>query len=204
MVDLFAYPGFYSNPDLLPTRARDWEVGWRYLKDGWRFKVTAFDMTLTDEVVFVLTDPGLFIGQNQNVGRSYRRGVEAEGHVPLPAGFSLLRHGVLPGERSHHGRPLRREGVPMVPESRAPAGAQWNDADWTVRLAALRVGPQRLDSDLTNARPGLPGYATVDLSPATSGGDSRWRPRSQPAGPELRHAGASPTGYQDYFTPAYP
>ena len=32
VIDLFAYPGFYSNPDLVPTRADDWEAGWRYLK----------------------------------------------------------------------------------------------------------------------------------------------------------------------------
>jgi iron complex outermembrane recepter protein len=203
IVDLFAYPGFYSNPNLVPTRAGDWEVGWRYLNDGWRFKVTAFDMSLTDEVVFVLTDPAHFIGQNQNVGSSYRRGVEAEVHIPLPKGFSCFATGSY--QRSViTGGPYAGKDVPMVPDYLGTVGAQWNDADWTVRLAFSTVGPQRLDSDLSNVRPILPGYTTADLSVRYL-----WRGLTLQATVrnllDKSYAGRGITnGYQDFYTPAYP
>ncbi len=203
VVDLFAYPGFYSNPDLLPTRAKDWELGWRYLEDGWRFKVTAFDMKLADEVVFVLTDPVLFMGQNQNVGRSYRRGLEAEGHAPLPGGFSLFAAGSYQESEVTAG-PYAGRRVPMVPRAQGTAGAQWSNPDWTVRLAASFVGPQLLDSDLSNARPGLPGYATVDLSARYL-----WRGLTLEASVsnlfDRSYVSRGITnGFTDYFTPAYP
>ncbi len=203
VVDLFAYPGFYSNPDLRPTRAGDWEVGWRYLEDGWRFKVTAFDMRLRDEVVFVLTDPAHFIGQSRNVGRSYRRGLEADAHIPLPAGFSAFASGSYQDSQVTAG-PYAGSRVPMVPRAQGTAGVEWSDPGWTVRLAASWVGPQRLDSDLSNVRPGLPGYATVDLSARYA-----WRALTLEA--SVRNlldrsyvARGITNGLTDYFTPAYP
>ncbi len=203
IVDLFAYPGFYSNPDLVPTRAGDWELGWRYLNDGWRFKVTAYDMNLTDEVVFVLTDPAHFIGQNRNVQSSYRRGVEVEAHAPLPKGFSCFATGSY--QRSViTGGPYAGKDVPMVPDYQGTVGAQWSDADWTVRLALTGVGPQRLDSDLSNVQPLLPGYTTADLSVRYL-----WRGLTLQATVrnllDERYAGRGITnGYQNYYTPAYP
>jgi iron complex outermembrane receptor protein len=203
VVDLFAYPGFYSNPDLVPTRVGDWEAGWRYLREGWRIKVTAFDMRVRDEVVFVLTDPQWFIGRNQNVGRSYRRGIEAEAHVPLPAGFSLFASGSYQDSEITAG-PYAGTRVPMVPRAQGTAGASWSDPSWNVRLAVNAVGTQRLDNDLTNTRPQLPGYATVDLSARYA-----WRALTVEAAVYnlLDHAYASrgiTNGFTDYFTPAYP
>jgi outer membrane receptor protein involved in Fe transport len=203
VLDLFAYPGYYSNPDLKPTRAGDWEAGWRYLKDGWRFKATAFDMDLKDEVVYVLTDPALFIGQNRNVGRSRRRGLEAEANVPLPAGFSAFATGTYLETEVTAG-PYAGSRVPMVPRYQGTAGGQWQNPDWQVTLAATWVGPQRLDSDLSNVRPELPGYATVALS-------ARYLFRAltvEASASNLldrRYASRGITnGYTDYYTPAYP
>jgi iron complex outermembrane receptor protein len=203
VVDLFAYPGFYSNPDLAPTRVGDWEAGWRYLRDGWRVKVTVFDMRVRDEVVFVLTDPGLFIGQNQNAGRSYRRGIEAEAHVPLPAGFGVFASGSYQDSEITAG-PYEGSRVPMVPRAQGTVGVAWSDPSWNVRLAVNTVGSQRLDNDLLNTRPELPGYATVDLSARYA-----WRALTVEAAVYnlLDHAYASrgiTSGFSDYFTPAYP
>jgi iron complex outermembrane receptor protein len=203
VVDLFAYPGFYSNPDLTPTRARDWEAGWRFLKGGWRFKVTAFDMKLRDEVVFVLTNPVYFIGQNQNVGRSKRRGLEAEAHVPLPAGFSLFGSGSYLETRVTAG-PYAGSRVPMVPRAQGTAGAQWSNADWTVSLSTSWVGPQRLDNDLSGERRELPGYATAGLS-ARYAYHSLTLEASVSNLLDRRYLSRGITnGYADYFTPAYP
>ena len=203
VVELFAYPGYYSNPDLVPARARDWELGWRYLQGGWRFKVSLFRMEVRNEVVYVLTDPLLFIGQNRNVGASLRRGVEADGHVPLPGGFALFGSGSYQETEVSEG-PYAGNRVPMVPRYQGSLGVQWSDPDWTVRLAGSWVGPQLLDSDLANRRPGLPGYATVGLS-------ARYAFRALTVEASVnnaldrRYVGRGITnGYQDFFTPAYP
>lgn len=203
VVDLYAYPGYYSNPDLVPTRASDWEAGWRYLEDGWRFKVEAFHMELTDEVVYVMVDPAHFIGQNQNVGRSRRQGVEAEAHVPLPAGFSLFASGSYLDTEVTAG-PYAGSRVPMVPRYQAEAGAQWGDPSWNVRLAGQWVGPQLLDNDLANGRPGIPGYSVVSLT-------ARYLYRALTVEASLSNlldrayvSRGITNGTTDYFTPAYP
>ena len=203
VVDLFAYPGFFSNPDLLPTRAGDWEAGWRYLRDGWRFNATVFNMRMSNEVVYVLTDPVNFIGQNQNVGRSSRQGIEAEGHMPLPKGFSLFAAGSYQRSEVTAG-PYAGNPVPMVPNVQGTAGVQWANPDWTVRLASSWVGPQPLDNDLNHLRGDLPGYATVNLS-------ARYAWRALTVSCEVRnlldhaYVGRGITnGFQDFYTPAYP
>ncbi len=203
VVDLFAYPGFYSNPDLLPTRAGDWEAGWRYLRDGWRLKASVFNMRMSNEVVYVLTDPVNFIGQNQNVGRSSRQGIEAEGHMPLPKGFSLFAAGSYQRSEVTAG-PYAGNPVPMVPNVQGTAGVQWANPDWTVRLASSWVGPQPLDNDLNHLRRELPGYATVNLS-------ARYAWRALTVSCEVRnlldhaYVGRGITnGFQDFYTPAYP
>lgn len=203
VVELFAYPGFYSNPDLVPARAKDWELGWRYLCDGWRFKVSLFRMEVRNEVVYVLTDPLLFIGQNRNVGASLRKGIEADGHVPLPAGFALFGAGSYQDTEITRG-PYAGRRVPMVPRYSGSLGVQWSDPSWTARLTASWVGPQLLDSDLLNRRPSLPGYVTLDLS-------ARYAFRAltvEAAASNLLDRSyvsrGITNGYQDFYTPAYP
>ncbi len=203
VVDLFAYPGFYSNPDLRTTRASDWELGWRYLKGAASFKVAAFNMKIRDEVVFVLTQPLYFIGQNRNIGRSYRRGFEAAARRPLPAGFELFASGSYQDAEVTAG-PYDGKRIPMSPRYQGTAGALWANPSWTVRLATGWVGPQLLDSDLKGKRPGLPGYATVDLA-------LTYRHRALTVDASVSNAldrsyvsRGITNGYSDYFTPAYP
>jgi outer membrane receptor protein involved in Fe transport len=203
VVELFAYPGFSSNPDLKATRASDWEAGWRYLSQGRRFKVTVYRMEMRDEVVFVLTDPQWFVGQNRNVGRSFRRGVEAEAEWPLPKGFRVFASGSYQDSEVTAG-PHAGKRLPMVPRAQGTAGLLWNGRDWTVRLGASWVGPQLLDNDLGNFRVSLPGYVSADLS-------ARWTYRSvtvEGAAVNLldrEYSGRGITnGFTDYFTPSAP
>jgi outer membrane receptor protein involved in Fe transport len=92
----------------------------------------------------------------------------------------------------------------MVPRYQGTAGIFWSNPSWTVRLAGNWVGPQLLDNDLANGQPGIPGYATVDLS-------ARYAYRAltleASASNLLDHAYVSrgiTNGYQDFYTPAYP
>lgn len=203
VVDLFAYPGFYSNPGLVPTRARDWEAGWRYAGDGLRADVTVFRMRLRDEVVFVLTDPQWFIGQNQNVGRSRRDGVEANLRLPVGRGFTLFS-GASYLESQVTAGPYAHTRVPQVPRITAAGGLSWSGGPWNAEGRILWVGSQFLDNDLTNQRHRLPGYATADLS-------VRYRKGPVTAEAVLtnlldrKYAGRGITnGFTDYFTPAPP
>ncbi len=203
VVDLFAYPGFYSNPDLVPTRARDWEAGWRYAGDGLRADVTVFRMRLEDEVVFVLTDPRWFIGQNRNVGKSRRDGVEANFRVPLGGGFTLFAGGSYLEAEVTAG-PYAHTRVPLVPRVTASGGLSWSEGPWNAEGRLLWVGSQVLDNDLTNLRDRLPGYAVADLS-------ARYRrgPFTAEASVtnllDREYAGRAITnGFTDYFTPAPP
>ena len=160
-------------------------------------------MRMRDEVVYVLIDPQRFIGQNQNEGSSYRRGLEAEAHVSLPAGFSVFAAGSYQENQITSG-PYAGTEVPMVPRTQGSAGAEWTNPDWSVRLGLTCVGRQRLDNDLTNARPQLPGYATLDLS-------ARYAYRALTVEASVtnlldkQYASHGVTnGVTDYFTPADP
>ena len=203
VVDLFAYPGFYSNPDLVPTRSSDWEAGWRIIEGGNRLKVTAYRMRVSDEVVFVLTDPQWFIGQNRNVGRSFRRGLEAEAEAALPLGFRLFASGSYQDAEVTAG-PYAGRRIPMLPRAQGTAGVGWGDASWTLRLAAGWVGPQRLDNDLVNARAELPGYATVDLSVRVVRKALTLEASATNVLDRGYVARGITNGFTDYYTPAYP
>ena len=203
VVDLFAYPGFYSNPDLVPSRARDWEMGWRYIKGGLRLSFTAFRMDVNDEVVFVLTDPQWFIGQNQNVAASRRRGLEAQANVPIGMGFSAFAEASYTETLITKG-PYASSRVPMTPRGQGTIGGAWNWHGWTAQLSMHFVGPQLYDNDLANTRPELGGYATADMSASY-----HYRAMTVRASVtnllDHRYAGRGITnGYQDFLTPAYP
>jgi len=203
VVDLFAYPGFYSNPDLLPVRASDWELGWRYIRNGNLLKVRAFTMKMKDEVVFVLTQPAWFIGENQNVAGSRRRGIELEATRILPAGFKLFASGSYLDSTVTEG-PYDGSRVPMTSRYQATVGAQWRNADWTLNLYSHWVGPQVLDNDLVGERPELSGYSTVTASVRYE-----WRALTIEASAsnilDRKYLSRGITnGYEDYFTPARP
>jgi len=201
--DLFAYPGFYSNPDLLPARAQDWEAGVRYLKGPMRLSATLFRMTVRDETVFVLTDPMWFIGQNQNVGRSRRTGLELQGHLALGKGWSLFATGSY-GEAEVTAGPYSGRRVPMTSRWQGTGGFGWASKGWRLEASAGAVGDQVCDNDLTNARPTLAGY-TVLRAAATY----QWRRWTFEASVDnaldREYSGRAITnGSQDYFTPAAP
>ncbi len=203
VVDLFAYPGFYSNPDLVPSRARDWEAGWRYIKGGTRLTFTAFRMDLSNEVVFVLTDPQWFIGENMNVAASRRRGLEAQANIPLGHGFSAFAEASYTETLITRG-PYAQSRIPMTPRGLGTIGASWSGHGWNTQFSFHFVGPQLYDNDLSNTRPQLGGYTTADLSAGY-----RYRALTVRASVsnllDHRYAGRGITnGWDDYLTPAYP
>jgi iron complex outermembrane receptor protein len=203
VIDLFAYPGFYSNPDLLPSRSGDWEAGWRVVRKGLHFQVTAFDMRVHDEVVFVLRDPVYFIGQNQNAGLSRRRGIEVEGSWDLGKGFSLTGS-VATMDAVITGGPYAGVRVPMVPSETASASLRWSNPSWLAEISGNWVGEQPLDSDLAGAGPELPGYFRLDGNIRYVRGALTMEGAVTNLLGRMYASRGITNGFQDYYTPARP
>lgn len=70
---------YTGNPALSPEKAVSWEAGADLAPPGGKadFSATYFHQTFRGLIQFVPT--GLFTGKNENVGKAYARGVEAQG-----------------------------------------------------------------------------------------------------------------------------
>lgn len=161
--DLFAIPGFFSNPDLEPTVADNYEVGLRQtFRDRYSATISLYRINLKDEVIFVLTDPVNFIGQNQNAASSRREGVELSitGRPTDKTEISLnytyidatFESGVNAGRR-----------LTLVPDNSLGAGFTYNFLPaWKVVLSGYFVDKQFLTSDNSNADIPLDSYTVID------------------------------------------
>jgi iron complex outermembrane receptor protein len=166
--DLYAFPGFGSNPDLDETRVRSLETGWSGgLPAGGRLSVNLYRMEVRDEVLFLADRPPF--GRNENVPRTRRQGVELAWAQPLPhrlrldleyarteatfrSSFEASSGPVEPGDR-----------IPLVPHDRVslrlggPAGSALR---W--RLAGSWTGERPLANDEGNHAPDLPSHLVVN------------------------------------------
>ncbi|HKQ61801.1 MAG TPA: TonB-dependent receptor [Candidatus Polarisedimenticolaceae bacterium] len=161
---LFSFPGFGSNPELRPQDSRTYELGGRLRWNGARrLDLALFYVDTEDEILF---DPasalGLF-GANVNAGATRRRGFEASYRgavVRRVAGFAsatLLDAEFRAGDN-------RGNRIPLVPRVRLAAGVDVElPARIGLRVQALHVGEQVLDSDDANAQARLDAYDVVDV-----------------------------------------
>jgi iron complex outermembrane receptor protein len=167
--DLFAYPGFGSNPDLDPEDSRSYEVGYRgRWSNRLHVDVGLFRVDTEDEIVFDPDSPLAPFGANVNAGRARRRGVEvslrgrASPRIDLTARVTLTDAEFTAGD--HDGN-----DVPLVPAERLAAGLDIElPAGLALHADALYVGEQVLDNDGPNAQPKLDDYVVVNAR-------ARWR-----------------------------
>lgn len=162
IIDLFAFPGFFSNPDLRPSTARTVEAGQRLAWGELSAEVSAFEVRVDDEVIFVLTDPINFIGMNENAGRSRRRGMDAsvgwDGKTTsVRAAYSFMRARFQAGD-------FAGNLLVMVPENKLSLQLT-HDLRPGFRLSGrvLYTGAQFVIGDETNSTDRLSAYTTVDL-----------------------------------------
>jgi len=73
-------------------------------------------MYLRDEAVFVLTNPILFIGMNENIGKSIREGIETNFSFDLKNDFELELSATLRKSEVTNG-PYEDEEIPMTPKT---------------------------------------------------------------------------------------
>lgn len=203
VIELFAYPGFYSNPDLKPTRVNDYEAGYKYFGDKVKASVTLYKMFLRDETVFVLTDPAHFIGQNMNVGKSKREGIEGKIEFDLPKSFILSLGGGLRNCEATAG-PYDDSDIPMVPKESFDLSLRWFGGKFSAGGSLHHVGPQYLSNDLTNEREKLSSYLTASLSARYKNGPVTVELQADNLFDRDYSTRGVTNGFTDYYAPAYP
>jgi iron complex outermembrane recepter protein len=75
--EIFAQGPFGSNPGLKTMKGRNFEVGAKASVADWLDASLAFFyMPVRDEILFVVSDPVNFLGRNENIAKTLRRGIE--------------------------------------------------------------------------------------------------------------------------------
>lgn len=161
---LFAFPFFGSNPELLPEDARAYEVGARAHGRLGTLEAALFWTDTKDEIVFdptpTLTD---LFGHNVNAGATRRRGVEVSARGRFARRVAAFANATYTDAAFTNGANDGNE-VPLVPKLRAAAGFDASlPAGFGIRADALYVGSQVLDNDPENDRAKLDAYMVVNL-----------------------------------------
>jgi iron complex outermembrane recepter protein len=164
---LFAFPGFGSNPDLLPEDAKAYEFGTRYHGRKATLDVALFWTDTRNEIIFdptpTATDP---FGRNVNAGETRRRGVELSARGALGRGVQAFINGTYTDAAFTNGINEGNE-VPLVPKVRTAAGVDASlPKGFGLRADALYVGSQVLDNDAPNTEPKLDAYTVVNFRAA--------------------------------------
>ena len=152
-----------ASPLLRPQTARSGEFGAELEAGGTRFRASAYESHLRDEIYF---SPLLF--DNINLSPTLRRGAELE--AATRAGKTVELRGALAFQRayfrsgSYGGTDVTGKEVPLVPHVIASAGASWSmTSERRLNLNTRYVGRQRYDNDQANTfGKRMPGYALVD------------------------------------------
>ncbi len=167
--ELFALGLFGSNPDLRPVKTRNYEIGVRQSLGTWgEGAVSLFQIDTRDEILFTcrLCDFSFGDGQNRNVDKTRRRGIEGT----LKARFNQYVDGILnytytqAEYRTSFNLDSARtvevgDSLPQVPKHRLSLTANMHPVDGlTVSLIGLYVSTQFFLNDENNVQPRLPGY----------------------------------------------
>ena len=148
--DLY-FPGF-GNPDLLPERSRNGEVGIDYQVRGQRFGATLFENRVTDLIVF---DLATFLPQN--IDRARIRGAELSYHGEIAGTQLRSKLNLQDPVDAVTGAQLRRRAKVFGSVVATRSIAQW-------RFGAEVFGSgERFDSSDEDPASRLAGYALLNL-----------------------------------------
>ncbi|MBI5855507.1 MAG: TonB-dependent receptor, partial [Nitrospirae bacterium] len=167
--ELFAQGGFGSNPNLNAVRSRTYEIGAKIGRgSSIEGSLAAFQTDVRDEIFFTCRVCDFTDGQNRNIDKTRRRGIEAT----VKARYGKLFDAVLNytfteahfRSQVNFTAPTARlvqigDSLPQVPKNRLSVTANVHPADgWTLSLIGLYVSTQFHLNDEDNAQPRLPGY----------------------------------------------
>ena len=161
---LFAFPTFGSNPNLLPEDAHSYEFGARSHGRHGTIDAALFLTDTTNEIIFDPTPtPTDLFGRNVNAGATQRYGAELSARGPLARGLQAFGNVTYTHSAFTNGVNDGNE-VPLVPEWRAAAGLDASlPVGFGIRADALYVDAQVLDNDQANSQAKLDAYTVVNL-----------------------------------------
>ena len=164
-IQLFAYPGFFSNPSLQPQRGAGPSAGLSLATKDFEGRLELFETRVADEIAY---DEGS--RRNVNAGSTRRRGADLRlqwtpsAGLRVSAGHSLLdatfRGGFPAGTRV---RPGAR--VPLVPRRRSSSALDlgpWRG--FSARVELQRAGRAALSNDFDGSAPELRARTLLGLS----------------------------------------
>jgi iron complex outermembrane receptor protein len=173
--ELFTSSGPFgsSNPNLNPVRSRNYELGFSRQVGTWgEGTVAIYHTDLRDEIFFTCLrcdfSPG--DGQNRNVDKTRRRGVEGT----VKAKYNEVLDGVVnyTFTEAQFRSPFLVSAVraiesgdsfPLVPKHRlSVTGNVHPAAGWTISVTGMYVSTQFYLNDEENTRPRLSGYAVLN------------------------------------------
>ena len=171
--ELFALGPFGSNPNLKPVRTQNYEIGTRTVLGTWgEVAVSLFQIDARDEILFTcqLCDFSFGDGQNRNVDKTRRRGIEGtfkarlNQYVDGIVNYTYTEAEYRTGFNLASTRTVEAgDSLPQVPKHRLSMTANAHPIDGlTVSLIGLYVSTQFYLNDENNVQPRLPGYFALN------------------------------------------
>ncbi len=168
--ELFAQGGpFNTNIGIRPVKSDNYEVGFRTQVGSWgEVSLALYQADVRDEIFFtcLLCDFSFGDGQNRNIPKSRRRGIEATLKARLGTDFDGVLNYTFteaefraPFNISATRRVETGDSFPQVPKHRLSVTGNYHPAPgWTISLIGLYVSTQFHLNDEQNIQPRLPGY----------------------------------------------
>ena len=166
---LFQLLSDYGNAALRPERARSYDAGLAYERDGLSLAVTAFQRDTRDQIVFescfgVTTGicAGRPFGTYDNLGRTRAKGIEAEAALRVAEGLNLSAvYALIDTEDRTPGSFTQGNDLARRPRHAATLSADWSPVDDVSLAADVRIVSDAFDDAAGSVA--LDGYGVVTL-----------------------------------------
>ena len=180
--ELSALGPFVSTPDLRPVKTKSWETGASWRHPAWgEIDLTVYRAVADDEI-YAIFDPVAGFGQNKNIERTRRQGVEvslrprigkADAWLDYSYTEATFQKRFLLDNATFTGTQTVTPGaeIPMVPRQRLSVGASVPlPRGFRAGAGGQCVGSSRFFGDEANQEQKLPGYCTLDLDASVEHG----------------------------------
>lgn len=173
--ELSALGPFASTPDLRPVKTKSWETGASWRHPAWGEIDLSVYRALADDEIYAIFDPVAGFGQNQNIERTRRQGMEVALRPRIGKSDAWLNYSYteatfqkrfLLDNATFTGTQTVTPGaeIPMVPRQRLSVGASVPlPRGFRAGAGGQCVGSSRFFGDEANQERKLPGYCTLAL-----------------------------------------
>ena len=163
---------YESNPNIKPEQLNDFELGWRYRKNGLKLNLNSYYMLYNEQLVLTgaLDDVGTPI--RENTGSSYRIGIEADLNIKLSDFFTVNSNMTLSSNKNKqilsrkNGKifDFGKTNISFSPELMTSSSIIFSPKDnFTLSILSKYVGDQYMgNSDAINSK--LESYFVNDFN----------------------------------------